>query len=120
VVKSAQRAVVGAHYGLADWLAQRVTAVVIAAWTLLLLGIVAWHGGLDHDQWRALWSNVPFKLATFAVAVAVAWHAWVGVRNIAMDYLKPLGVRLTVQALTIAALVVYVGWTVQILFGVAG
>jgi succinate dehydrogenase / fumarate reductase, membrane anchor subunit len=117
VVKSAERHVVGAHYGLTDWLAQRVTAVVMALYTLALLAIVAWHGGLDHAAWRALWSNVGFRLATFVFAVALLWHAWVGVRNIVMDYVKPTGLRLGAQVLTIAVLVVYLGWTVQILFG---
>jgi len=49
--------------------------------------------------------------------VALLWHAWVGVRNIAMDYVKPLGLRLTLQSAVIVALVLYLGWTVQILWG---
>lgn len=111
-----ERAVVGAHYGLTDWLAQRVTAIVMAAYTLLLLAIVGWQGGLDHAGWVALWSHTGFRLATFVFAVALLWHAWVGVRNILMDYVKPPALRLALQALTIAVLVVYLGWTVQILF----
>ena len=42
------RIVVGAHYGWRDWLAQRVTAVVMAVYTVLLLGLLLWFGGLDY------------------------------------------------------------------------
>ena len=40
--------IVGAHYGLADWLAQRFTAAVMIVYTLFAFGILLWHGGLDH------------------------------------------------------------------------
>jgi len=33
--------------------------------------------------------------------VALAWHAWIGVRDIWMDYVKPVGVRLALQVLTL-------------------
>ena len=49
--------------------------------------------------------------------LSLLWHAWVGIRNIAMDYLKPASVRLTFQVVVIAVLVGYVGWTIQVLWG---
>lgn len=113
----AAKHVVGAHYGLRDWLVQRVTAVVMALWTLVLLGALLWNGGFDHASWRALWGSGAFRLVTFLFVVSVLWHAWVGVRNITMDYLKPVAVRVAVQAAVVAALVVYVGWTIRILWG---
>ena len=109
--------VVGAHYGLRDWLVQRVNAIVMIVWTLLFLGALLWNGGFDPASWKALWASRGFRLVTFVFVVAVLWHAWVGVRNIAMDYVKPLGLRLTLQSAVIVALVLYLGWTVQILWG---
>lgn len=109
--------VVGAHYGLTDWFAQRVTAIVMALWLIVLLGALLWHGGLDHAAWKALWSSSLFRLVSFLFVVAVLWHAWVGVRNIAMDYLKPDWVRVTFQCAVIAVLIVYLGWAMQILWG---
>jgi succinate dehydrogenase / fumarate reductase, membrane anchor subunit len=113
-----RRAAVGAHYGLRDWLAQRLTAVVMAVYTLLLLGVALWNGGIDHAVWVALFGNAAFKLASFLFMVALAYHAWVGMRNIYMDYIKPVAVRLTLQTLTIVVLIAYLGWTIQILWGV--
>ena len=111
------RIIVGAHYGWRDWLVQRITAVVMAAYTVLILGLLLWHGGLDFAAWKATFHNELFRLASFIFMVSVLWHAWIGVRNIAMDYVKPIGVRLTVQVLVIATLVAYAGWTIQILWG---
>jgi succinate dehydrogenase / fumarate reductase, membrane anchor subunit len=109
--------IVGAHYGLADWLAQRFTAGVMILYTLYALGILLWHGGLDHAAWRALFANQFFRVASFLFMLALLYHAWVGMRNITMDYVKPLAVRLPLQGAIIAALVAYAGWTIGILWG---
>jgi succinate dehydrogenase / fumarate reductase membrane anchor subunit len=47
VVAGTDKLPVGAHYGLRDWLSQRVTAIVITLYSALILCIVLWHGGLD-------------------------------------------------------------------------
>jgi len=111
------RIVVGAHYGWRDWLVQRVTAVMMVAYTLLILGLLLWFGGLDFASWKATFGNEAFRIATFVFMVALFWHAWVGVRNILMDYVKPVMVRLALQVLVIGALVGYAGWTIQVLWG---
>ena len=108
---------VGAHYGLRDWLSQRITAIVMLVYTVLFLGILLWHGGLDHATWKGLFASNAFRIATFVFMVALLWHAWVGVRNILMDYAKPMGVRLALEIVVICALVAYAGWTIQILWG---
>ena len=108
---------VGAHYGLRDWLSQRVTAVVITLYTILVLGIVLWNGGLDYATWKAVFASAAFRVATFLFMASLLWHAWVGVRNILMDYAKPDGVRLTLEIVVICVLVAYGGWTIAILWG---
>ncbi len=110
------RIVVGAHYGWRDWLVQRITAVVMAAYTLLILGLLLWFGGLDYASWQSAFANEPFRLATFVFMLSLLWHAWVGIRNIAMDYIKPVAVRLTLQVAVIIVLVAYVGWTIQVIW----
>ena len=111
------RLAVGAHYGLADWLSQRITAIVIALYTVLWLGIALWNGGIDYALFKALFNGTAFRIATFLFVVAVLVHAWVGVRNIAMDYLKPTALRLTFQSAVILVLIAYAAWTVQLLWG---
>ena len=52
-----QRIVVGAHYGLKDWLAQRVTAVILLIYTLILLGTVLLTSELSYGVWAELFSQ---------------------------------------------------------------
>ena len=115
-----RRQTVGAHYGLTDWLAQRVTAIVMTLYVLVLLAVALWNGGLDYSFWRALFGNGAFKVATFLFMAALIYHAWLGAREIYMDYVKPVGPRLTLQVVTIALLIAYLGWTIQILWGHTG
>ena len=111
-----KRIVVGAHYGLRDWLSQRVTAALMALFTLVLLVQVLMPGPMDYDRWAGIFAAQWMKLLTFTVIVALAWHAWVGVRDILMDYVKPVGTRLTLQVATIVWLLGCSGWSVQVLW----
>ena len=80
-----KRIVVGAHYGLRDWLSQRVTAVLMALFTVVLLVQVLLPGPLGYDKWAGIFSAQWMKVLTFTVIVALAWHAWVGTRDIFMN-----------------------------------
>ena len=112
----AKRVVVGAHYGLRDWLSQRATAVLMVLFTVVLLVQVLMPGPLDYERWAGIFAAQWMKVLTFVVIVALAWHAWVGVRDIWMDYVKPVGVRLALQVFTIVWLVGCAGWSVQVLW----
>ena len=111
-----KRLVVGAHYGMGDWLAQRITAVVMAAYTVIAIGVLLKHQPLSHAVLRELFSQGWMRIATLLFAVSLAWHAWVGVRDILMDYIKPDGLRLTLQVFFILLLAGYLSWAAQILF----
>ena len=111
-----KRLVVGAHYGMGDWMSQRFTAIVMAVYTVILMA--AFFGGrnFSYDGWAGLFSHAWMKVATLVVFAALAYHAWVGVRDIWMDYVKPVGVRLGLQVFTIAWLVGCAGWAIQVLW----
>lgn len=111
-----KRVVVGAGYGLRDWLAQRATAVVMALYTLILLGAYLFGDITHYEGWAGLFSQTWFKLATSVTFLALFYHAWVGLRDIWMDYIKPVGLRLTLQVVTIVWLLACAIWTVQILW----
>ena len=114
-----RRQAIGAHYGLMDWLIQRLTAVVMIVYTVLVLGIALWNGGIDYPLWAQLFAHAGFKLASFLFTVALLYHAWIGMRDIFMDYVKPAGVRLVLETVSVVVLVGYLGWTIQILWGQA-
>lgn len=111
-----KRLVVGAHYGFRDWLSQRVTALLMALYTVVLLAQVLTGAPLSYDKWSGIFSQQWMKFLTFVVIVALLYHAWVGVRDIWMDYIKPVGLRLALQMFTIVWLVGCAGWAVQVLW----
>ena len=112
-----RRVVTGAHYGLRDWLAQRVTAALMALFTLLvLLQIIFSRGPMGYEKWAGIFSPQWMKALTFVVIVALLYHAWVGMRDIWMDYIKPVGLRLALQVFSIVWLVACAGWAIEVLW----
>ena len=111
------RQTIGAHYGWKDWLVQRVTAVVMILYTLGMLGVALYNGGFDYALWQALFANGAFRIATLLFGLAVLWHAWIGMRDIWMDYIKPTALRLTLEMLTVVVLLGYAAWLIDILWG---
>lgn len=112
------RIVVGAHYGLKDWIAQRATAVIMAIYTVIMLVGILVVQPADFEAWRGIFACGFVKFATFIFFISLFYHAWIGVRDIWMDYVKCTALRLTLHVLTIVALVGYVGWMASILWRV--
>ena len=111
-----KRIVTGAHYGLRDWMAQRVTAVLMALFTIVLLAQVIFGGRLGYDSWAGIFSSQWMKTLTFVVILAMLYHVWVGVREIFMDYIKPDSIRLSLYVFAIVWLVGCAGWAIQVLW----
>jgi succinate dehydrogenase / fumarate reductase membrane anchor subunit len=111
-----RRLVVGAHYGLRDWLAQRITSILMALFTIAVVARVLLGGKLDYYRWSAIFAPQWMKLLTFVAIVSLLYHVWVGMRDIWMDYVKPVGIRLVLDVATIAWLVACAGWAIQVLW----
>lgn len=116
-----RRLVVGAHYGTLDFLVQRITAIIMAIYSVVLFLGIVFSSDMNFDNWRGLFTftclGIPAGqlLATLAF-ISLAWHAWIGVRDIWMDYVKPAGIRLVLQVLTVLWLVASVVYFAKILW----
>jgi succinate dehydrogenase / fumarate reductase membrane anchor subunit len=110
------RVVTGAHYGLRDWLAQRITAAVMAVYSVIVVVVLLTGRPITYAVWRDLFEQGWMRVATLLFALSLAWHAWVGVRDILMDYIKPDGLRLSLQVGALLVIAAYLGWTIQILW----
>ena len=111
-----KRIVTGAGYGFRDWLGQRVTAALMALFTVILLARVIFTSGpIGYVEWAGIFASQWMKVLTFTVILALLFHVWVGVRDIWMDYVKPVGVRLVLQVFTLVWLVSCLGWAIQVL-----
>jgi succinate dehydrogenase / fumarate reductase membrane anchor subunit len=112
----ARRLVVGAHYGLRDWLMQRATAVVVTLYLIVLAVRIALAQPIDYESWAGIFMPLGMKIATLIAFVALAWHAWIGMRDIWMDYVRATAVRMLLQLATVLWLAACVVWSVQILW----
>ena len=111
--------------GLSDWMAQRVSAVVLAAYFIFLIGYLVVHPGIDYAQWHILFSNNAMRIFSLLALVALGAHAWVGMWTIATDYLTPMAfgksataIRFLFQAVCGVAMFAYFVRGVQILWGI--
>lgn len=109
--------------GLYDWLAQRVSAVVLLVWILFTVGFIATHSPLTYPAWQGLFSHTSMRVFTLLAMLSLCVHAWVGMWTISTDYFTPalLGskattVRLLFQLAVLAVLLGYLIWCIQILW----
>jgi succinate dehydrogenase / fumarate reductase, membrane anchor subunit len=111
-----KKIVVGAHYGFQSWLAQRATASYMAVFSVVFLLALAVSRPAGFEAWKAFMAQGWMRFGLFLFLVSLFYHAWIGVRDIYMDYIKPTGLRLVLHVLTILVLVGYAGWSAQILW----
>jgi succinate dehydrogenase / fumarate reductase membrane anchor subunit len=113
-----KRIVSGAHYGLSDWLAQRVTAIVLTLYCAYLLIAVLTVPRLSYSSWYGLFLSPFMRVATLLAMLSLIYHAWVGIRDVLMDYIKATWMRLSLEVITVGLLAGYACWTVIILWRV--
>jgi succinate dehydrogenase / fumarate reductase membrane anchor subunit len=109
--------------GLSDWLIQRVSAVVIALYTLWLTVYLLFHTDLTYAQWAGLHQYFPMRLFSLLAVLAIAAHAWIGLWAVLTDYVtarlmggRATAIRVLLQLGMIAVLLAYVIWAVDILW----
>ncbi|HAV73730.1 MAG: succinate dehydrogenase, hydrophobic membrane anchor protein [Limnobacter sp.] len=118
-----KRLVVGAHYGLKEWVAQRITAVIMAVYTIGLFLAVLFTPDLDYAKWVGFFNftvlSFPLgKILALLAILSLCYHAYIGIRDIWMDYVKPTGIRLTLQVFTALWLLGAAGYAADILWRV--
>lgn len=110
------RIVVGARYGLRDWLLQRVTAVVMVLYTLGLV-LFLLSAPSDFDSWRAFFQQTWVQVLTQTTILALLMHVWVGIRDVWMDYVQPVGIRLALHSFTLVWLIACFIYSLKIVWG---
>ena len=110
--------------GLYDWVIQRLSAIVLGAYTLCILGSLLSHPGMDYQQWTALFAGTPMRIFSLLALLSLCAHGWVGMWTISTDYLTtdllgPKGtvLRIGFQVLCIFLVMVYLFWGIQVLWG---
>ena len=109
----------GSHTGTGTWLVQRATAVGLALTLPVLILYFLMALPVDFVAWQALISPLWLRVLVLLAGASLALHAWVGMRDIFMDYAHPTVLRLTLHLAVILTLAGSVAWLAAILFGTA-
>lgn len=103
--------------GSRDWIMQRISAVVLAVYAVVMVAFFLFNGGVGYEQWVMFIMSMPMRLLSLLAIVALAVHAWVGMWTVFTDYIKSTGLRIVLQAAMIIAILVYLFWGVMIFWG---
>ncbi|RYZ34910.1 MAG: succinate dehydrogenase, hydrophobic membrane anchor protein [Sphingobacteriales bacterium] len=107
--------------GSRDWIVQRVSAVILAVYTVVILGWILFHPGFGYTEWYGFMMTLPMKTFSLLALVSLVGHGWVGMWTVFTDYVTASqvgpsahGVRLVLQSAMIIALFVFMVWGIQI------
>ncbi|MGA4439228.1 succinate dehydrogenase, hydrophobic membrane anchor protein [Psychrobacter pocilloporae] len=110
--------------GSRDWIIQRISAVVLAVYSVVLLGFFLTHGDVTYLEWSSFMTSLPMRLFSLVAVVALAGHAWVGMWTVFTDYITSgkMGesaprLRLVLQTLMIISILVFLFWGIMIFWG---
>ena len=107
-----------AHFGFRDWVAQRISAIILAIYTIVFVFALVILRNEGYIGWSNFFSETWMKILSVLAVLALCYHAWVGIRDIWMDYIKPLGIRLCLQVFSIFWLLGCGLWAIMILWKV--
>jgi|TARA_B110000879_G_scaffold160757_1_gene207569 succinate dehydrogenase / fumarate reductase membrane anchor subunit len=111
--------------GLSDWLIARVSAYVMTAYLIFIVGYLMLTPELNYTQWAALNSSLPMRMFSLVTILSIAAHAWIGMWCVLTDYVtvrligpKATALRIIFQLGMIAITLLYVIWAIDILWGI--
>ncbi|MGB0966123.1 MAG: succinate dehydrogenase, hydrophobic membrane anchor protein [Litorivicinus sp.] len=102
--------------GVSDWIFQRASAVILAAYTLFIVGYLLLND-VTAESWQALFASLPMQIFSLLAVLAFVAHAWIGMWTVVTDYIKPVRVRYSAIVAIALILFAYLVWGVAILFG---
>ncbi|CAI8170324.1 MAG: Succinate dehydrogenase hydrophobic membrane anchor subunit [Cellvibrionales bacterium UBA7375] len=110
--------------GLSDWLLQRVSALIMSAYLLFMVGFFVLNPSPSYEQWSGLHSSLAMRIFSLLTILSIAAHAWIGIWCVLTDYItvrligpKATPIRMFLQLAMIAVILFYVVWTLDILWG---
>lgn len=107
--------------GLADFVVQRVSAVVMGLYSICVLGFFYVTPDVDHAVLRDYFGSFAMQTFSTLTILSTAAHAWIGLWTVGTDYIRPhyvgphaTSIRLLYQAGVLAVLFLFVVWSLQL------
>lgn len=101
-----------------SWFMQRVTSLILGAYFIFLFIYFLIHPQFQFTDWQALFAHAAMRFFSFFALLSLVYHSWIGIWTVLTDYVKPFSIRLTLEAILIFALLIYLVWGIEILWGV--
>lgn len=107
--------------GVRDWYLQRVSAVILAVYTVVIFGWILCHSGFNYDQWYGFMMATPMKILSLLSILSLVVHAWIGMWQVFTDYVttrqmgpSASGLRVVLTTAVIVGVLIYAIWGIQI------
>jgi succinate dehydrogenase / fumarate reductase membrane anchor subunit len=107
-------------HGLRSWLLQRLSGIYLAVYLVYVIASGMQHGRYSYVEWHAWLVHPVMSIATAGFILAMLAHGWVGMRDVILDYVHPLGVRLWLLVLIGLTLIACGLWALRVLLVAAG
>lgn len=101
--------------GLKAWAIQRLTAIYIALFSLYLLTVLLFSAPDGYPEWKAWMGGPVVSVATLLYIVSILMHAWIGVRDVLIDYVHPIAIRAALLGVIGLSLIAMGLWAAQAL-----
>ena len=99
--------------GLRSWIWQRISAIYIALVILLFFVSLLRGTWSSYHQWHEWVANPVISIILVMFFLMVFIHAWVGVRDVILDHVKPLCFRAAVLLLASLGLGFCLIWSLR-------
>ena len=106
------------YHGMRDWLLQRGTALIMAVYSVLLAVMVLQRQPHQYETWKEMFVTGWMRVATLLFLLALFLHAWLGIKDILIDYVKLRLIHLVLKAATAVSLLIYTAWAVKIVWSI--
>ena len=110
------RSTSSSHSGLGEWLLQRFTAVYLGLFFLFIAVRILLWPIQDFSEWRAWFMSPWVRVVWLFAFLSLLLHAWIGIRSVLMDYIKPFYLRMLIAFVFASVLIVCGLWSIDILY----
>lgn len=93
------------HQGLRDWMLQRLSAIWMVVYSVVIAYFFFSHAPLTYADWHALFAAFWMKVMTIMLLLFLLLHAWVGLWTVFTDYVKSNRLRVVLHTIVLLALI---------------
>ncbi|MBT2971365.1 MAG: succinate dehydrogenase, hydrophobic membrane anchor protein [gamma proteobacterium symbiont of Ctena orbiculata] len=105
--------------GLRAWFLQRATAIYLLLFIIFMLQQMILNPPQDFAAWQGWVAQPLIGLGLILFFASLLLHAWVGFRDVLIDYVHPTAIRVTLLTLAGFILLGCAFWVVKIIFTAA-